>query len=388
MQAWSDFGKRMTRGLKLQASLEILEEQRGERTSIPCIVALTGRNTPVVSLQAVVDNSKNDESEYLRRDFLGASYLMDFSEEYEDNKNDVHYQACLQELEELIVQAMPQPQSEAQTETQSGKASKEKEVLSERPESVEQDDFPMDNDDQVHDDNDDVDDVDDDDDNVDFSLVPIPGIPLTASWESYWSEMEAASGWTLRTGGIPFLYIKPGRNTRPGESELGVDYFNTKADVQAFAREQYGWRGDDNDHVNQDTECIVSPAQTTPNQKTQSMVVTPSPSRVEVQCPICLKVTTTYSCEDRIPLPLTADGIADWYQCWPKGTDNPRRAASAHFKKEHHDIEDTKFIKWPCSIRPKNKKRDIVKLPNGKADKTTYARLLRGERKLQVDTPS
>jgi hypothetical protein len=53
----------MTRGLKLQASLKILEEQRGERTSIPCIVALTGRITPVVSLQAVVDNSKNDELE-------------------------------------------------------------------------------------------------------------------------------------------------------------------------------------------------------------------------------------------------------------------------------------------------------------------------------------
>jgi hypothetical protein len=164
--------------------------------------------------------------------------------------------------------------------------------------------------------------------------------------------------------------------------------------VQAFARRHYGWRGDDNDHVNQDTEGILSTAQTPPNQKTQSMVVTPSPSRVEVQCPICF--VNIYSCKDRSALPLTADGIADWYQCWSKGTKNPLRAARDHFKEEHKDI------KTPCGIRSKNKKRDIAKLSNGKADKKTYARLRREEiklarlrceeiklkRTLQMDTPT
>ena len=44
---------------------------------------------------------------------------------------------------------------------------------------------------------------------------------------------------------------------------------DSKADVQAFARQHYGWRGSDNDdHV--DHDMIVSTgAQTSPNQKIQ-----------------------------------------------------------------------------------------------------------------------
>jgi hypothetical protein len=114
-------------------------------------------------------------------------------------------------------------------------------------------------------------------------------------------------------------------------------------------------------------------------------VVSPSPSRVQVQCPICLEVPTTYSGNAPTPLPLTADGIADWYQCWPKGTQNPLRAARAHFEEEHKDIVA------PCGIRSKNKKRDIAKLSNGKADKNAYARIRREEikleGKLQMDIP-
>jgi CheY-like chemotaxis protein len=127
----------MTRSLKLQASLKILKEQRGERRSIPVVVLLTGRNSSVTRLQAVDDNNNSDEeSEYLRRDFWRASYMVDFSELYENNKNDEAYQLCRQELEELLEQALAQPQSEVQTETQSGKASKEMDVLSERAASL------------------------------------------------------------------------------------------------------------------------------------------------------------------------------------------------------------------------------------------------------------
>jgi hypothetical protein len=74
-----------------------------------------------------------------------------------------------------------------------------------------------------------------------------------------WSEMETVGGWTVRTGGRPYFFVKPGRTTIPGESKLGVDYFDPKADVEAFACQHYGWRGNDDDNNNLDhgTEGIV-----------------------------------------------------------------------------------------------------------------------------------
>jgi hypothetical protein len=44
---------------------------------------------------------------------------------------------------------------------------------------------------------------------------------------------------------------------------------------------------------------------TPPNPNTQA-VVTPSPSKVKVECLICKKVVTTYSCQSQDPLLLTA----------------------------------------------------------------------------------
>jgi hypothetical protein len=96
-----------------------------------------------------------------------------------------------------------------------------------------------------------------------------------------------------------------------------------------------------------------------------------------VKRPICGKHLTTYSGQDRIPLPLKSHGIADWYQHWPKGTENPQRAARGHFLQEHQHVEP------PCGIKLKNKKRDIAKLPNGKADRSTYASLRRVEKKVE-----
>jgi hypothetical protein len=50
-------------------------------------------------------------------------------------------------------------------------------------------------------------------------------------WDPFWGDMESICGWTLRTGGQPFLYV----NTRPGDSRVGVDYFDNNEDVQAYA---------------------------------------------------------------------------------------------------------------------------------------------------------
>jgi hypothetical protein len=83
--------------------------------------------------------------------------------------------------------------------------------------------------------------------------------------------MQAVGGWTLRTGGRPFVFVKTGRNTIPAESKLGVDHFDTEADVEAFARQHNGLRGnDDKNSVDHDTDGIVSTgAQTPPIQNTQ-----------------------------------------------------------------------------------------------------------------------
>jgi hypothetical protein len=150
----------------------------------------------------------------------------------ENKEKDEGYRTCLQEVEEVLDQALAQPQSPVHTERQPGQGSMEKGVLSQHPESMEQFDFPMNGNDQVH----------DDDDNS--SLVRSTYGYLRALLE----QMEAVAGWTCRTGGKPFIYIKPG------------------------PRGHYGWRGDGNDHVNQDREDIISTVQTPPNQKTQSMV--------------------------------------------------------------------------------------------------------------------
>ena len=402
----------MARPLKLQTSLKILREQR-ERTSIPCSVPLTGRDSPVVCLEGVAD-------EDLRRDFSGASYLMEFSEQYEDNENDDAYRACLQELEELLLeqhrlvdevetnvvtvasetetsqsqqqlqenqdiggtlQMQPHPESASASSSSQAVTSGSVPVVEEpashlqQPAPVQkqgtvltvepQDDFPMDNNDMLHDDNTNAI-ANEDDDRI---LALIPTILPTAPWETYWREMEAVGGWTLRTGGRPYLYVKPGRNTRRGESKLGIDYLDTEEDVQAFARLHYGWCGnsDDANDVGQDTQGIVSAA-----------VVTPSPSKVPVlvKCPICSDTLTTYRGQDRIPLPLTADGIADWDQDWPtrKSIGNKVTLARGHFTANH------KLVDLPWCIRRKNAKRGSPKHPNGMPDFGLYKSLYRHER--------
>jgi hypothetical protein len=295
-QAMRDFGHRMTETMKMKTVLKVLKTLGEQRTGprIPVAVPLTGKNQAVVHLETVVvvDNSEDNESDTLRRDFLGDSYLTEFSERNQGNEKAT---ACLSELEELIEQALtvvvenPVDTAVVATETSQRQqqepssseptsrlpqaapvekqgtalavetSSQDGEVPSERQEPVDQDDFPMDDNDQVQDDDDDEDDV-------------IPSNRLAIPWDPFWGDMESICGWTLRTGGRPYLYVKPGCVTRPGESKLGVDYFDNKEDVQAYARQRYGWRGNDvDDHVDddQDSEGSVSTAQTPPNQKTQ-----------------------------------------------------------------------------------------------------------------------
>ena len=167
----------------------------------------------------------------------------------------------------------------------------------------------------------------------------------------------------MRTGGRPYLYIRPGCNTRSGESKFGVDYFDNKKDVQAYARQRYGWRGND----------TLAGTHTPPNETTQSMVVTPSPNRLEVVCPIYGVVVTTYTQKDDASLPLTTDGIVDWYRPWPKGTENPLRLARAHYVGKHlGDGILPNGTDTPLGIRYKNKKRNIEMLSGQRYDFPAY----------------
>jgi hypothetical protein len=259
--------------------------------------------------------------------------LAEFMEKYQTNENDDAYGACRQELEELLEQAV----SADQVETVQRRLFPDSAPVldSERQESVEkdeQDDFSIyNNEDAKHD---------------DASLDLIPDIPpaaklATASWKAYWVEMESLTGWSIRTGGKPYLYVRPGRNTR-GESKLGVDYFDTLEDVQAFARQHYGWCGT---------------------------------SKVEVICPRCRHLVTRYTRQDYYPLPLTTHGIVDLYQDWPPQTQNTLRAARTHFTEEHEGVE------LPWGIRVKNSNRGSPKLANGKPDNSKYRRMLRSSPK-------
>jgi hypothetical protein len=174
--------------------------------------------------------------------------------------------------------------------------------------------------------------------------------------------------------------LTPPRKARDSKRTVAADLEDsdsdaeTESNMQAFARQHYG----------KDTEGIRSAGKTPPNQKTQSMVITPSPSKVEVQCPICREFLTTCTQKDDAPLPLTTDGIADWNRCWPKGTENPKREARIHFVREHlPDGILPNRIETPLGIRFKNKKRDIAKLPDETYDFPAYAKVRNGEKKLR-----
>jgi hypothetical protein len=98
-QAMRDFGHSMTKLVKMQAALKMLGEQR-TNNKIPVAVPLTGKDRPVTRLEAisVVDGSNDNESDTLRRDFLGESYIQDFSERNACSKNDKEEcRACLQD---------------------------------------------------------------------------------------------------------------------------------------------------------------------------------------------------------------------------------------------------------------------------------------------------
>jgi hypothetical protein len=51
IEAFTDFGPRMTKPLKFQAALQILGEEQTQ-TSIPVVVPITGRDRPIVRLEA------------------------------------------------------------------------------------------------------------------------------------------------------------------------------------------------------------------------------------------------------------------------------------------------------------------------------------------------
>jgi hypothetical protein len=123
-----EFGDRMTVPMKRQAAKKASADEnasgqestarRDDKTCIPCVVPLTGQGSPVIHLEAVAVVDKSNESKCLRHDFAGSSYLMNFAEQYERNNNDTNnendgaYQACLQELEELLEETLLRVQDE------------------------------------------------------------------------------------------------------------------------------------------------------------------------------------------------------------------------------------------------------------------------------------
>jgi hypothetical protein len=270
-----------------------------------------------------------------------------------------------------------------------GTLAEEKGTVSEGQEPVEQDDFPTDN--ASYDDSE-VGDYD-----------TIPREKLAMPWEMFWGEMEGVCGWTKRAGGQPYRYVKPGHISRPGESKVGVDYFDEEADVQAYARQHYGWRGndtDDDDVYNEDDDddddgydeedeedkddmegSASAGAKTPINQNTECMAVTPSPSKVRVVCPLCDKLVTTYTWQSRDPLPLTRHGIADWEQDWPlPELKNVVQEARKHFKQQHE-----KVIMVPASITYKNTVQNIKKNQDGSTNYCQYKRNKREQKKAKDD---
>jgi hypothetical protein len=116
-------------------------------------------------------------------------------------------------------------------------------------------------------------------------------------------------------------------------------------------------------------EGIASAAAQTPlNQKTQSMAVTLSPSKVEVVCPICRKGVTTYRGQGREPLPLMTEGIADWDEIWPR----PRGRNVIDKARKHFKQHVKKGITMPCSIAYKHTAQNIPKLPGQKINWSLY----------------
>jgi hypothetical protein len=100
-----EFGDRMTVPLKRQAAVKTHQEER-TKTCIPCIVRLTGKGSPILHLKAVSAVDNGNESEWLRRDFMGSSFG-DFCEQYErtSKESDSAYRTCVDELMELVEQA-------------------------------------------------------------------------------------------------------------------------------------------------------------------------------------------------------------------------------------------------------------------------------------------
>ncbi|KAL9185717.1 hypothetical protein ACHAXT_003494 [Thalassiosira profunda] len=63
-------------------------------------------------------------------------------------------------------------------------------------------------------------------------------------WRDAWEKMRK-SGWSWKQGSglmVDYYYIKPGRSTKAGIK--GQDYFESEDDARAFARRNYGWKGD------------------------------------------------------------------------------------------------------------------------------------------------
>jgi hypothetical protein len=281
LQAMGDFASRMARGPKAMAGLTLIREQR-QGTSMPVLVPITGRGRTVTFLKAT-----DTTEQVLGRDFFGA-HFMEFSTlaQDEDNSNSKDqqeaYQACLDELEELLEQAAEEtveettssPDDTDTTNSNESFESSERNVVVAKAPAVEPanvavtvnvsipaitatskaqpqaDDFPVDN----NDNNEEEDIASSKHNDSPEKVTPIPSIQPRDTWDVVWAEMENMAGWWRRTGGKPYLYIKPGRNTRPGESVAGVDYFDTIEQVQDFCRQHYGWLGPPDTDVNENTD--------------------------------------------------------------------------------------------------------------------------------------
>jgi hypothetical protein len=100
---------------------------------------------------------------------------------------------------------------------------------------------------------------------------------------------------------------------------FGVDFFDIKETVQACARQRYGWRGNDDDNIDQDTESIlVSAAQTPPSQKTQPQIpvvrCTLRISRVAVVAAVAVVVMLAITSAAPVAMParmLQDEGASD-----------------------------------------------------------------------------
>ena len=329
-QVMREFPVRLEHCSKMQTALMILQEQR-THVNQPILVRLTGAGT--VRLVPVPATGVDVNTDTVQWEFMAHLWEYRVTEDNwqqlfgGDESLHEEYLCCLSELETLLTQEVERnaaadvaivahvadTTAATTTSTSTSTLNDSTNIENKRsnvgvsketpptqsavqhdtprmdyPAQAEQDDYPS-NDDQETDDDQEVDNNEDKEEGHVDDLPSIPEINARDPWDTVWAEMQQA-GWHFMTGGKPYKYIKPGRNSRPAESQEGQDYFTTLADLQQFAQDNYGWVGphhgqrngapkvpNQNEEINSDTDTrtartVVSRSTvgiTTPNQKTK-----------------------------------------------------------------------------------------------------------------------